>query len=427
VTDPFAAVEGLAFDTKFPDLIPVRQHIAAPAVADVEASTRSALSSLGDLTGKRVCVTAGSRGIASLATILRTAIAVLRERGADPFVVPAMGSHGGATAEGQLGILSGIGVTEDSVGAPIESGMDTVVLEQLAGGPEVHVDARAAAADAILLVNRIKPHTTFRGEVESGLAKIAAIGLGKQHGAEAIHLHGPVQLGRWIPAAYRALAATGKVLGGVAILENAHHDVAKVAFLSAEGIGADGEAALLNEARELLPRLPFDELDVLVVDEFGKDKSGAGMDPNVLGRMGIPGIAELPTPRITNVTVHHLTEASHGNGIGVGLADLVPLRVVRQIDLRQTYVNGLTAGLSGLRRARLPVVLPTDRDVIASAMRSCGVADPSAVRLVRVRDTLDLETMLVSASLRAEVDANPALTVLGPASPMTFGPEGDLA
>lgn len=413
---PFTAVRELHIDAPFGAFTPVHQQVDAARVADPATAVREALAAgLGDLSaGASVAVTVGSRGVADLAVVVRATVAELRRAGAEPFVVPAMGSHGGATADGQRALLAELAVTEETVGAPIRATMETVQLGRLPEGPVLHLDANAAAADAILLLNRVKPHTSFRGPVESGLAKIAAIGLGKQRGAEAIHAYGPTQLQHWIPTAYRRLAETGKVIGGLALVENARHEVAAAEFLSTNEVGGDGERKLLDRARQMLPRIPFEHVDVLVIDEFGKDKSGAGIDPNVIGRIGVPGVPETSGPDVTLITAHHLTAASRGNATGIGLADFVPLRLLDQIDLAKTYTNGLTAGLSAVRKIQLPVVLPTDRDAVAAAMRACGVADFAKQRVVRIHDTLSLERMLVTPALLGAVAADPALEVAGP-------------
>jgi hypothetical protein len=299
-------------------------------------------------------------------------------------------------------VLASYGVTEETMGVPVRATMDTVVLGRVPGGPEVHLDAHAAEADGILLVNRVKPHTDFHGDVESGLAKIAAIGLGKQRGAEGIHAYGSAGLARWVPEVARRIVATGKVLGGLGIVENAHERTARVAYVPPEGIAGPAETALLRYAGELLGQLPFDELDVLVVDELGKDKSGSGMDTNVIGRMWIPGVGEPDRPRITAITVHAISKASYGNAVGVGLADFVPFRVLEDIDLFAVYVNAMTSGTGGLRRAKLPIALATDRDAVAAAILMCGRPDPENVRLV------------------------PRLEIAGPPVPFTCTPEGAL-
>lgn len=426
---PFDAVGGLAVPGGLPDLLRVRQEFHAPVEADIPAAVARELDRLADRVrpGMRVAVTAGSRGIHDLPAVLAAAGEWLRGRGAQPYVVPAMGSHGGATAEGQLTLLAELGVTEATVAMPLRATMDTVELPPLADGPRVHLDAYAAEADAILAVNRVKPHTDFRGPVESGLAKIVAIGLGKRNGAEEIHSFGPAALARWIPAAARRIAATGKLLGGLAIVENAYDRAAIIAGLTGEEIAGPAEEKLLEQARSLMATLPFEEFDVLVVDAMGKDKSGCGMDTNVIGRMMIRGCPEFERPRIATIAVLDLTAASHGNAVGVGLADFTTARLMSKVDLYNTYVNALTAGLAGVQRGQLPIVLPTDRDAVAAAVRTCGRPDPAAVRLVRIRDTLDLSELQVSTALAGEVAGHPRLTGLGAPAPAAVDADGALA
>jgi len=301
-----------------------------------------------------VAITAGSRGIHDKPAVLRAAGDWLRSVGAEPFVVPAMGSHGGATAEGQVQLLADLGMTEQTLGMPIRATMETVELDRLPGGPAVHLDAHAAKADGILAVNRVKAHTDFQAEIESGLAKIVAIGLGKQRGAEGIHRFGPANLGVWVPQVARRIIDTGKVLGGLAIIENAHDRAARIALVAAQDIGGAAEAALLTEAKRLMGRLPFETIDVAVLDAMGKNISGSGMDTNVIGRMMIRGSAEFERPRITNIAVLDVTDASHGNAIGVGLADFIPFRILEKIDLRAAYINAMTSGLGGPQRGSCP-------------------------------------------------------------------------
>jgi len=410
-------------------MLPVRQKFEAPQVADVAAATRSALEPLrGRVTpGMTIAVTAGSRGIHDKPEVLRATGEWLRSVGAEPFIVPAMGSHGGATAEGQIEMLHSLGVTEESMGMPIRATMDTVDLGRVEDGPAAHLDANAAGADGIIAVNRVKAHTDFSGEVESGVGKIVAIGLGKQRGAEGIHRYGPANLGVWVPRVARRVLDTGKVLGGLAIVENAYDRAAKIALLEPGDIAGPGEAELLREAKTLMARLPFDELEVAVIDEMGKNISGSGMDTNVIGRMMIRGSAEFDRPRIANIAVLDVTDASHGNAIGVGLADFIPFRILEKIDLRSAYVNAMTSGLGGPQRGQIPMAFPTDRDAIAAALLTCGRADLERARVVRMRSTLDLEHLLVSESMRAAVEADDRLSVSGDPVPMGFDAEGGIA
>jgi len=423
---PFEAVRGLSYDAPFPSMLPVRQRFEAPQLGDVARATAEALEPLRArvTAGMTVAVTAGSRGIHDKAAVVRSAGEWLRSVGAEPFVVPAMGSHGGATAEGQVTMLAELGMTEQSLGMPIHATMDTVDLGRVPDGPTAYLDRYAAAADAILVINRVKAHTDFKGDIESGLAKITAIGLGKQRGAEGIHRYGPANLGSWIPQVARRIIDTGKVLGGLAILENAFDRAARIELVEPDQIGGPREQELLREAKGLMATLPFDHLDVAVIDVMGKDKSGSGMDTNVIGRMMIRGSAEFDRPHITNIAVLDVSDASHGNAIGLGLADFIPFRILERINLRSCYINAMTSGLGGPQRGQIPMAMPTDRDAVAAAILTCGRADLENARVVRMPDTLDLEHLLVSESLREEVDADDGLEVIAEAAPMSFDADG---
>ena len=425
---PFEAVRGLSYDAPFPSMLPVRQRFEAPQLGDVARATAEALEPLRArvTTGMTVAVTAGSRGIHDKAAVVRSAGEWLRSVGAEPFVVPAMGSHGGATAEGQVTMLAELGMTEQSLGMPIHATMDTVDLGRVPDGPTAYLDRYAAAADAILVINRVKAHTDFKGDIESGLAKITAIGLGKQRGAEGIHRYGPANLGSWIPQVARRIIDTGKVLGGLAILENAFDRAARIDLVEPDQIGGPREQELLREAKGLMATLPFDHLDVAVIDVMGKDKSGSGMDTNVIGRMMIRGSAEFDRPNITNIAVLDVSDASHGNAIGLGLADFIPFRILERINLRSCYINAMTSGLGGPQRGQIPMAMPTDRDAVAAAILTCGRADLENARVVRMPDTLDLEHLLVSESLRDQVEADAALEIVGDGAPMSFDDEGQI-
>jgi hypothetical protein len=423
---PFEAVRELSYDAPFPRLIPVKREIDAPQERDPAAAAQAQLGPIRDqiTPGMSVAITAGSRGIHDIAVVIKAAGEWLRAAGAEPFIVPAMGSHGGATAEGQRGVLKHLGITEESMGMPIRATMDTIELGRCPDGPMVHLDANAAGADAILVVNRIKAHTDFHGEVESGLAKICAIGLGKHKGAAGIHAYGSAGLARWVPEVARRIIATGKILGGLAIIENAYEHTARVAFVDADNIAGDGEKELFKESRQLMGALPFDQLDVLVVDELGKDKSGSGLDTNVIGRMMIRGTEEFERPHIVNISVHDISAASEGNAVGIGLADFIPFRVLDKLDLQKMYVNAVTSGIGGVQRAQIPLAFRTDRDTIAAALLMCGRADIENARVVRIHDTLDTVHLMVSESLRDELGG---LTILGEPEPMQFDEDGNLA
>jgi hypothetical protein len=425
----FAAVEGLRLAGEVSDVVPVRRtRTGQPTVDDVAAATRHALGPVRPRVapGDRIAVTAGSRGIRDIAAVVRAAVAWLRDAGAEPFVVPAMGSHGGGTAEGQRAVLADLGIVESTVGAPVVATMETVEVGRLPNGVPVHHDAAVAAADGVLLVNRVKPHTDYHGPVESGLAKILAIGLGNHRGAQSLHAGGVAELGATIKAAADLVLAQGTVLGGLGIVENAAERTAAVELVLPEQIGGPGETALLRRAGELLARLPFTDIDVLVVDLMGKDRSGTGMDTNVLGRCWVPGVPEFAQPRITVVTVHGLSSGSHGNAAGIGLADLAPVRLLDGIDVRASYLNAITSGTGGLRRSRMPMLLADDAAVLRAATAMCGRRDRSDVRLARIRDTLTPDDLLVSPALLPEVAAHPELAVIGEPRPLVTA-AGELA
>ena len=397
------------------------------AVDDIPDRVRSELQPLLDRVARhdRVAITAGSRGIANIAAVLRACGDLIREVGGDPFIMPAMGSHGGATADGQRDVLDGYGITRETVGMPIVSSMDVVEIGRLDDMP-VFMSTTALEADHVLLVNRVKPHTDFRGSVESGLAKICAIGLGKQRGAQTIHSYGTRGLAELMPRAARLMIdKTGKILGGLAILENAYDHTASIHFVEPDGIAAQAEEGLQRQSKGLIGGLPFDALDVLIVDEMGKNVSGTGMDTNVLGRMFVPGVPEESRPRITAVVVLDLTEESHGNAIGVGLADFTTERVVSKIDWQATSMNGYTSGIGGLLRNRLPNVLPNDRAAIATAIRMCGQPDHSKLRLARIKNTLMAASVEFSPSLLEEAGAA-HVEVTGEPRPMQFDAAGRL-
>jgi hypothetical protein len=423
---------GAEIGLTFPSLYAGQKRYSAEeapelAVADIPAQVRAELQPLLDRLTRnaRIGITAGSRGIANMPAILRACGEAIRDVGGDPFIIPAMGSHGGATADGQRDVLAGYGITREAVGMPVISSMDVQQIGAIDDLP-VYMSTTALESDYLLLVNRVKPHTDFRGIVESGLAKICAIGLGKQRGAQAIHSYGTRGLAELMPRVARCMIdKTGKIAGGLAVIENAYDHTASIHFVEPDGIAAEGEAAIQRRAKALMGGLPFDALDVLVVDEMGKNVSGTGMDTNVLGRMFVPGVPEEDRPRITAVVVLDLTEESHGNAIGVGLADFTTERVLSRIDWQATYMNGYTSGIGGLLRNRLPQVLANDRAAIATAIRMCGQPNLAKVRLARIKNTLLAASVEFSPRLleeagfaRVEVSRSPR--------PMQFDASGRL-
>jgi hypothetical protein len=415
-----------------PKMIKIRQSFDQPKLKDVKKSIIIELErkKLRERIkrGQKIAVTAGSRGIANIAEILSVVVEEIRKAGGDPFVVPSMGSHGGSTPEGQINVLEALGITEKSVGAQIVSSMEVDLVGELKGGIKVYLDRKAMEADGIFVVNRVKPHTDFKGEIESGLLKMLAIGLGKQKGAEMIHWHKYDGYHRVLPEAGRLIAEKTNVVMGLAILENAHHETAMVKALYPEEF-MEEEMKLLEIAKDSLPRIPIEEIDVLVVEEIGKEISGVGMDTNVTGRFWMPGEADPLAPCISKIVILDLSEETHGNAIGIGLADLITTRAEEKIDRQQTYVNCLTQG-SG-ETGKIPPSLPNDRDAITTAIRISGPVRPGDARLVRIKNTQELEEMWISEALVNEIEKDPALfskiKMIGEPREMQFDILGNLA
>ena len=379
-----------------------------PAVADVaDAARRAVVDRLaGHVTsGMTVAVGAGSRGLSDRVDVLRGTIAGLREVGAEPFVVPAMGSHGGATAEGQRAMLEALGMTESAIGAEIRATMETVEVARTPDGMPLYLDRHAAGADRILPVNRVKPHTCFHGPIESGCTKMAVVGFGKQPGAAQIHACGPIEMRDRLLRGIDALRSTGRLLGGIATVESANADVVRVEGFTAAEVGGDAEQRLLDYARELVPSLPFADIDVLIIEQGGKDISGTTMDPNVTGRFWIHGLDDFTSPRVATIVLLDITEVSGGNVLGIGLADFIPASLANTIDWHKTYVNCFTAGPSGVRRSRMPMVLPDEEACIKAALSMCGRAVTEPKKVVRIRSTLHLTRCWVSNALLGDLPA----------------------
>jgi hypothetical protein len=381
-----------------------RTSASLPAIPDVEAGVRESLNSLRlapqELARRRIAVTAGSRGIASLKEIVRATCRWLHERAAQPFVFPAMGSHGGATAEGQARILAGYGISQDYVGAPVISSMETVEIATTPRGLQVFVDRNAWDAEAIVVINRIKPHTSFCGEIESGLLKMIAVGMGKQNGAEAVHRaaqkYGYEEAIREISA---STLASGKILLGVGVVENELHQICQVRALRAAEITSQ-EKDILQGARRLVPRIPISKLQLLIVDELGKNISGTGMDAKIIGR----GTGARPgeAPVIGLIYVRDLTAESGGNAVGMGHADMVHERFQRKVDFAKTYVNARTALNPGA--VRMPMCFASDSDALDFAIKSFGSPSPGEQRLAWIRNTLDLSRIAVSEPAVTEAE-----------------------
>lgn len=419
----------LRFPAPLPStLLEVRQTFDGPRVDDLVGATRRALEASGLLArinaGDSVAVGVGSRGIANIVTIARAAVDRLKEHAARPFIVAAMGSHGGATAEGQRELLAGMGITEASMGCELRITMEVKEIGRIPGGPALHQDIYSAAADHTILISRIKPHTDFRGKLESGPAKMEVIGLGKRHGAEMMHAWATEGFQRFLAPAARVYEANTNVRGAIAIIENACEETAEIVGLTADQIGTEVEERLLQKAKSLMMSLPFKSMDILVIREMGKNISGAGMDPNVIGKLEVN---RQPEPEDRNdigaLVLLDLTEATHGNASGIGLANVTTARVVRKIDFIATYTNAITATTFGLKRSVIPITMADDRRALEVAVRCCGVPPDREPTFVFARNTLTVEHLWMSPNLRPQIEAHPRLTILGE-TPLAFDENG---
>jgi len=397
----------LAPQVKLPDTMHLVRQRFTPTVpvGDVGAALCTAASGSPGFAalrpGDRIAVAVGSRGIDRLADVVAAVVVELRARGAEPFVVPAMGSHGAGSPEGQEEVLASYGITCAAVGAPVRSQSETVALGRLTDGTVIECDRLAREADGIVVVNRVKPHTSFSGVVESGLTKMLVLGLGKGQGARALHRRGFEALADRLVEAAPVALAHAPVLVGVALVEDARHRLVDVTVVEPDR-WLEQEKELLVRARALMPRLPLKELDVLVVGRMGKDISGAGMDPHIINRSGSPAFVPAPWPRVARLAVLDLTDASHGNATGLGVADVTSRRLVGKIDFSATYANALTAGV--LAAARVPLVARNDREAVAVAVASSG--RDGEMRLAYLESTLAADEIWVSTACLEQLDTS---------------------
>jgi len=372
--------------------------------------------------GMEIAIAAGSRGVDKFVETVAGTVKFLQDLGAKPFIVPSMGSHGGATAEGQKAVLAHLGVTEESVNAEIRSSMEVIEIGKLPNGLPVYVDKIASQADGIVVINRVKPHTAFRGKVESGIMKMMAIGLGKQKGAEACHQLGFKHMGKHIIEMSHIILEKMPILFGVATVENAFDKVAHVEVLLPGEI-EERETELQKLAKKLLPKIHFDNIDVLVIDEIGKNISGDGMDPNITGRYPTPYAHG--GPEVTKMIVLDLTPETEGNANGVGTADFTTQRLIDKTNFPATYANGLTSTVVAPTKAA--TTLANDQLALKAAVKTCNILDFTKVKMVRIKNTLELSEIEVSEALLPEVEANEALTQASNLYEFTFDDEGNLA
>lgn len=407
----------------------VRQIAPQPMIADVAAEVRRQW--LGSKTAKRIkpgmriAVGCGSRGIKNYLTIAKATVEALKELGAKPFIVAAMGSHGGANPAGQRELLAGYGLDEAHLGVPVVTDMDAVQIGTNSWNQPVWWDKNALAADGVVTVSRVKPHTDFRGRFESGIVKMLAIGLGKRHGADQHHSWGTRGLRDMMVESAKVIVAKTPFIGGLAILENANEETAHLEVLDRDDL-FEKEPPLLDQARQIMGRLPFAAFDVLIIGECGKNYSGAGIDPNVVGRMLIEASPEAETnnPRITRMAVLDVSPESHGNGTGIGIADLTTNRALAAIDPVPFRMNNLTARF--LWRSKLPIGFDTDREVIGKSVETCWQPIVDQLKFAVIPNTLEVAELWVSPALAAEAKANPNLELVGDPTPLPFDSAGNL-
>ena len=418
-------IKSLLRGTPLPRLAKIRQNFAAPEVADVAGALRDQLAKPGVIDtvkpGMRIAIGVGSRGVAGIPTLTRVTVEEIRKRQGLPFVVPAMGSHGGATAEGQRDVLANLGVTEETIGCEICSSMEVVEIGRLENGLPVYMDKFAYGADGIVVINRVKPHTSFRSQIESGMVKMITIGLGKQKGAESCHAFSFKYMAEHILAMSAISLARTPILFGVGTVENAYDGIARVVAVAAREL-IETEKGMLAEAKANMPRIMFDQFDVLIVDRIGKEISGDGMDPNITGRYPTPYVSG--GPDIAKIAVLDLTDRTHGNANGMGASDFITRKLANKIDFEKTYANGVTSTV--VNPTKMPMVLDDDRDAILTAVKTCNARDLAQARVVRIIDTLHMGEIFVSGSMLAEALSNPAIEVLSSPADLIFDQAGNL-
>ncbi|MFY0802917.1 lactate racemase domain-containing protein [Peribacillus frigoritolerans] len=404
-------ISELLREIQLPKMVKVRQKFRTPQIADVAGEVKKAIKEAGVLSrineDDRVAIAVGSRGVADLPTLVRETVAAVKEAGGNPFIVPAMGSHGGAMAEGQIDVLLQLGISEEAVGAPIRSSMEVIKLDELPNGLPVYIDKLAYESDKIIVINRIKPHTAFRGPVESGLMKMITIGLGKQKGAEAAHAYSFKYMAEHVPEMAKVSLSKAPIIFGLASIENAYDKPAKIVAVPAENLEVV-EPGLLLEAKSLMPKIHFDSMDVLIVNELGKDISGDGMDPNITGNFATPYATG--GPDVKRTVVLGLTEKTHGNANGIGMADMTTKAVMNEIKWEKGYANALTSTVTDV--VKLPMFLDTQELAVKAAIKTCNAFDLNKVRIVRIKNTLEIGEIWISESMMEEALKNEDIEIL---------------
>lgn len=414
--------------TLLPRFFRVGQSFARPQISDLASEVHHQLASIGlDQRVNRdqtVAITVGSRGIANIATIAKHCVDYFKQLGAKPFIIPAMGSHGGATAEGQALVLTSYGVTESLMGCPIRSSMEVIEVCQATEGFPVYFDREASLADHVFVLNRIKPHTRFTGDIESGLMKMMLIGLGKQKGAEVYHrVIMNYSFDQIVRSVSRTVIERCGIVGGLAILENAYEETAQLVAIRPEEIEAR-EPDLLRQVKEWMPRLPFEHAEMLIVDRIGKDISGTGMDTNVIGRKFNDHGSPSELPFIHHIYVRGLTEATHGNATGLGVAEMCHRRVIDEMDMDLVRMNCITAG--HITAAMIPLDFPSDLEALRVGCQLAGYVEPDRVPIQRITDTLHMEEVECSEAYWEAAQQRPDLKILREPTPLAFDANGDL-
>jgi uncharacterized protein (DUF362 family) len=413
----------------YPQIFRVRQTFEAPRVLDVAGEVQRQLAALPlqqqVRSGQTVAITAGSRGIANIAEIIRAIAQHVRQLGGQPFIVPSMGSHGGGTAEGQRKVIESYGITEEYCGCPIRSSMETVIVCQAAEGFPVHFDRHASEADHVIVCGRVKPHTGFVGDIESGLMKMMLIGLGKHAGAKIYHraiLN--YSFGQIVRSVAREVLSKCHILAGLAVIENGYDQTARIEAVAPDQFESR-EKELLLLARQWMPKLPFSDADILIIDEIGKNISGSGMDTNVVGRKyNDHKAADDELPKIKRIVVRDLTSDTHGNATGLGMAEFCRSQILQRMDVQATRINALTGGHP--TAAMLPLDYPTDREILDAALPTIGLAEPPDARLMWIHNTLDVAEVECSVAYMEEAQRRGDLEIVVPPRPLPLDREGNL-
>lgn len=417
-------IEQILKDIYIPKMVKVRQNFLAPELTDTGSAVCQAIEEENVLSkivaGDSVAIAVGSRGVADIPIIVREVVRAVKSVGGTPFIVPAMGSHGGATAEGQIEVLKDLGVTEESVFAPIRSSMDVVEVGELENGLRIFTDKFAFHADKVIVINRVKPHTAFDGPIESGLMKMITIGLGKRKGADSAHSYGFGHMAKHVPEMARLVLTKVPIIFGVASVENAYDRPVKIVAVPPEKL-MEIESKLLLEAKSLMPRLLINKLDVLVVNEIGKDISGSGLDPQITGRYPTPFKKSTTGTEVSRLVILGLTKKTHGNANGIGFGDIITRKVFDNINWEKGYFNALTSTV--VNAVKVPMFLTTERLAVQAGLKTCNALDMDQVRVIRIKNTLDVKEIWISENMVAEARKIKEIDILSDPKVMQFSDE----